>query len=180
MLARIIAMLDRTIGRCPYCMKTAFRSALLAWAVLAAAVWVWPGSVLAVAVLIGASALTALWLAHVVAYGSRVLALLQAEYRPAPARRGAPARSRREFLWVLGTAAAITASATIWLPATALARGNPCGEGKYCPDDAPKCCSRSQGKCCNGNWACTVNAKCYEHHEDARAACGSGTVWACS
>ena len=177
-LRRALGFADRNIGRCPRCMKIAFLAALASWAVCAGLLFVAPtGS--AAGLLIVPLALTTLWVAHVGTYAIRVLGLLQIEYRPVPVPVSAISR-RRTLLWVLGTTASITAAATVWLPSKAFADGHACGEGKYCPDDAPNCCSRSQGKCCDGNWACTANGSCYENHEDARAACGGSTVWACS
>jgi hypothetical protein len=182
--AQLLALLDHKIGRCPRCMKSAFISAAASWFLCIVAFCVWQENHALALLILAPLALTGLWLAHVAAYGGRVFAALRAEYIPTPARSGptggVPTSSRRDFFWMIATAAAITVSATVWLPTTSHALGHECGTGKYCPDDAPNCCSRSQGKCCNGNWACTVNGKCYAAHEDARAACGSGTVWACS
>ncbi len=174
---------DFNIGRCPRCMKIAFASALGAWAIYLAARTVWPEiPILALALPL---VLSALWLAHVAAYSGRVIALLCTEYRPVSAstsRNSAEASelSRRSLLSVMVLAAGVIATGTIWFPGRASAAGSPCGEGHTCPDDAPNCCSRSLHKCCNGNWACSTTGKCFTSHSDARAACGSGEVWACS
>lgn len=177
-LHNITAFADRNIGRCPRCMKIAFLAASAGWLLHVLWQMVHPAD-LGHALLAIPVALTSLWLAHVASYACRTFGLLHAEYRAVPVPARAVER-RRALLWVLGTAASITAAATVWLPSSVLAAGHPCGAGKNCPDDAPNCCSRSQGKCCKGNWACTANGKCYDRHEDARAACGSSTVWACS
>lgn len=187
-VAAVMSILDRNIGRCPRCMKIAFICALGAWLLYLSARLAWPQhDHLALAAIVPI-AFTGLWLAHATTYGLRVLRTLRSEYLgPAPiasadctsvsAQRMS---TRRSLLWVVSTAVTVTMAGALWLPARAFAAGHPCGEGRNCPDDAPNCCSRSAGKCCDGNWACVSLGKCYAKHEDARNACGSGTVWACS
>jgi hypothetical protein len=69
---------------------------------------------------------------------------------------------------------------SIWLPSVASASGHPC-RTDHCLDSAPNCCSRSLGKCCNGNWACYSSGTCHQTHAETSRKCGShGTVLACT
>ena len=184
-ISRLMSVFDRNLGRCPRCMKTAFSCAVVSWPLFLALWLVSPNNGLASWASVVPIGLTALWFAHVGTYGARVLQALRTEYLGGVPSRAAASEcdfiDRRRLLWVLGTAASLTVFASVWLPTVAFALGHPCGTGRHCPDSAPNCCSRSQGKCCNTGWACTVNGKCYASHSDARAACGAnGIVWACS
>jgi len=178
------SFLDRNIGRCPRCMKLAFISALAAWLLYAAALFVLPVGILRELAIVVPISLTTLWTAHAVTYAARVLAALWSEYldtdQQVAVNDGSRVATRRNLLWVLATTTSIVGTATLWAPVPALAAGHPCGPDKVCPDDAPNCCSRTYGKCCNGNWACVPLGKCYASHSDALAACGQGTIWACS
>ena len=177
------SFLNRNIGRCPRCMKTAFIYALLGWLLYAAALFGLPRGILSELAIVIPISLTTLWAAHTITYAARVLAALRSEYldtdKQVPASGGSHVTTRRNLLWVLATATSIVGTAAVWLPAPALAAGHPCGAGKVCPDDKPNCCSHTYSKCCDGNWACVPLAKCYATHSDAQAACGQGTIWAC-
>jgi len=166
-------------------MKTAFLCAGAGWVAALVAHMMWPWGIFALLVSLAAIGLTVLWALHLAMYSGRIMVALWAEYvtepTPLPANAARRSISRRNMIWVCASALSLGIVAAVWLPATAFAAGSACGEGRACPDSAPKCCSRSQGKCCNGNWACTKTASCHDKHADARAECGSdGTVWACS
>lgn len=177
--SKLIVFLDRNLGRCPRCMKIAFISAVASWA---AFLVLWPllpfdGKWLSLVPV----AFTALWVTHASVYGSRVLNKLRAEFATAELRPVGASRvmNRRRLIGLMGTAAGFTLAAAVWLPNKAYAAGHPCGEGKVCPDDAPNCCSRTLGKCCNGGWACVPLGKCYADLASARADCGTGEIWSC-
>ncbi len=174
--------LDRNLGRCPRCMKVAFACAAASWVALFASQALLPGTMAVAIAYVATVSLTALWVLHFTVYTARTLMMLWSEYIGDGARPQSNIHdfSRRDLLWVCGNALSIGVLASVWLPASAFAAGRPCGSG-HCPDSAPNCCSRSQGKCCNGNWACTKSGTCHSKHSDARAKCGkNGTVWACS
>lgn len=180
----VASRLHAGLGRCPTCMKTAFLCSSLCW--LAALGWHFlrPGDGFGPLITLIAIAMTSLWLLHFVVYTGRILRMLRSEYvllrPPARSPAGHGSITRREMLWTFGSAVGLGLAAAVWLPGDALAAGSRCGDG-YCPDDAPRCCSRSQGKCCNGNWACTKTGTCHDKHADARRQCGrSGIVWACT
>ena len=183
--SRLFEVVNHNIGRCPRCMKIAFLCASTSWLAYLIIQFFWPQEIatrLVIALPIG---LTALWMLHFTTYTARVLAALRSEYiagAPSRARaKGESDASRRDLLWVFGNALTLGFFASVWLPSTALAAGRACGTGRHCPDSAPNCCSRSQGKCCNGNWACSNTGTCHTSHSDARAKCGqTGTVLACT
>jgi len=185
LISKSLTLFDRNIGRCSFCMKTAFICVPIGWLVFAAIHYLWPQNTVtrfAIALPIG---LTALWLMHFVTYTTRVMTLLWAEYiggrAPSARADGEYDAERRSALWVIGNAVTLSLFASVWLPSVAGARGHPCGRNRYCPDSAPNCCSRSQGKCCNGNWACAPAGSCHQTHAEARRRCGSGgTVLACT
>lgn len=172
--------INQKLGRCPYCTKTAFLYSLTAWAVAMAAQLFWlPAAVVnfAIAVAVG---LTILWLLHFLFYTVRVFGILRSEYGHGRAQRkqAIPDARRRNALAIIGNAVCLGVFASVWIPNRALA-GNPCRPGRRCPDDAPNCCSRTSGICCNGNWHCGGN--CYKRHADARRRCGSNArILACS
>lgn len=185
-LNQIFLILNRNIGRCPHCMKTAFLSAIASWSIYLLILMLSPEAHLPLVSLLISTGLTGLWLAHAITYGTRVLLALRDEYFSSDSIGFVDANygslqtvaTRRKLLRLLGTAASITAVAALWIPAEAFAAGK-CGKGR-CPSSAPNCCSRSQGKCCKGNWACVHLGKCYQTHSAARRACGKGTIWACT
>jgi len=164
-------------------MKTAFPGAFTSWIVVLVVLMFWPGDVVRNFVSLTAVAFTVLWLLHFAFYTARVLAALWSEYIVGAVPPGDDGKDngydRRDLLRVCGSALSLAVLAAVWLPTSAFARGQKCGTG-YCPDDRPKCCSRSQGKCCNGNWACTRTRTCHATHAQARGKCGrNGVVWAC-
>lgn len=176
-IARLFAYLTSNTGRCPTCMKTAFLAAAMSWPAALALGALWSGASLGTIMLLPL-ALTALWGLHLVVYTRRLWRLLWAEYRPAPA--AGVSAGRRQALRIGLMSVGLGLAGAVWLPGAARA-GSPCGTGKSCPNSAPNCCSRSQGKCCSGNWACWHLGRCFAAHADARKACGQkGNVVACS
>jgi hypothetical protein len=165
-------------------MKIAFASMVFSWlAVVSISAFSPVDWIVPLAILV-AGGLSLLWVAHLTAYSGRVWAALWREYGASVAVKEVPDAAgrfeRRDVLRLGASALGFGLLAAVWLPLEAFAAGRPCGEGKNCPDDAPNCCSRSLGKCCDGNWACTKTGTCHDTHSAARAKCGSdGVVWAC-
>lgn len=181
--SKLVNILDNNLGRCPTCMKTAFVCAFISWFAVAAVEIFWPAGVAGLLVFLVAIGFSVLWTLHFTTYTARVLAALWSEYigntAPLSANGDGHAIGRRDLLWVCANALGIAVIATVWLPTSAFGQGQQCGKGR-CPDDAKNCCSRSQGICCDGNWACTKTRTCHPNHTSARAKCGkSGIVWAC-
>ncbi len=79
-ISKLIAVLDRNLGRCPRCMKTACLCAAVSWPVFFALWLILPHEGLTKWLILAPIGLTALWLAHVATYAGRVLGLLRAEY----------------------------------------------------------------------------------------------------
>lgn len=122
----LMSFLDRNIGRCPRCMKSAFICAVASWPLYGTLLMLQPGAVLAEGAILLPLGLSALWLAHVGTYGTRVLRTLRLESRnpaapPAIDRRQGMV-TRRNIFWLLGNTAVITATASLWLPSIAFAR----------------------------------------------------------
>lgn len=128
------------LGRCQFCVRTAFLSALGGWIVTAATVQ-WHAS-LAWLPLVAASALTLLWLAHLVAFGLRVVH--HREQTP----EAAPLPGRRDFFRVFTRAVGFIAVASA-VPALASVK---CPDGFYPCGDHGVCCQNGRG--CMGNGVC--------------------------
>jgi hypothetical protein len=136
--ASLLSILDRNIGRCPRCMRTAFICALAVWCAYFAARLAWPAPGLPAVTILAPIGLTALWLAHAITYGTRVFTLLTKEMtRPIPPT---PRTTRRDLFRVLASTAAITTTAILNLSTAAKAQGS------NCPPTAP--------------WRCTPAANC--------------------
>lgn len=181
--SKLVRFLDNNLGRCPACMKTAFLCVFICWAVVFVAEFIWPIAAVLKLVYLITIGFTALWLLHFGTYTARVLMALWSEYIGSSALSDIDSNGvsnyRRNLLSVCANALSLGILASVWLPTTAFARGQKCGKG-YCPDSAPNCCSRRQGKCCDGIWACTKTGTCHSTHSDARRTCGkSGIVWGC-
>ena len=118
-MTRSMRSLSANLGRCPKCMRRAFLVALGAWALSFVAAALGVGSWAVTAMAIAALGLTALWVAHVIAFALRAkeeAAEKRTVEQPSggDARDGAPAvLSRRkavaDFARVLVFAAAATA-----------------------------------------------------------------------
>ena len=183
-VSKLWNLLDENLGRCPTCMKTAFLCAFISWLAVFSVEIFWSTEGARLFVYLVAIGFTALWLLHFSTYTARVLAALWSEYIGGGAvSLGGDGKNhdqgRRDWLWVCASALSLGVLATVWLPTSAFGQGRRCGKG-VCPDDAPNCCSRSQGICCNGIWACTKTRTCHSSHTAARKKCGkNGTVWGC-
>ena len=183
-ISKLVHLIENNLGHCPRCIKTAFLCASIGWLAVLAAQLVWPAGAAGTLIFLVAIGCTALWLLHFAAYTARILAALWSENIagavPGDSDGKRHGTNRRNVLWVFGSALSLGVMAALWLPTPAFAAGSPCGTGRSCPDSAPRCCSRSKGKCCDGNWACTTTGSCHASHSDARKRCGTnGIVWAC-
>lgn len=171
--------IDRHLGRCPRCMKAAFLWASVSWMTVLFAKTIWTEAFAIQLLTSIAIGLTVLWTMHFSRYTSRVLALLWSEYQGHSQREPQFNQNRRDFFWIARNSLALGLLAAVWFPSTTSVAGSPCRPGRNCPDAAPKCCSRTSGICCDGNWSC--NNKCFEKHADARKSCGANTtIIACS
>jgi len=90
-LGRLKSHVWNSLGSCSFCVRTAFRAAVAGWGItlLVAAVG---GTTFFTLAIVGASALTALWLVHIVAYATKVTLK---EHRPSVHPQFA--ESRRAF-----------------------------------------------------------------------------------
>lgn len=146
-MTSLIAVLYRTLGRCPRCMRKSFLAALGAW-VLAFAAGATVGPATAVATACGAAALglSGLWLAHVVAFASRMTAAtarnLAGDARPGTPAGRARLRTRREIAVEFARTAAFVALATALSTKVALACVQP---PKRCSANSDCTCSQCCG-----------------------------------
>ncbi len=120
----LISFLDRNIGRCPRCMKSAFICAVASWPLYGALLMLQASTVLAEGAILLPLGLSALWLTHVGTYGTRVLRILRRERlsaaSPLVVDRRQSIVTRRNFIWLLRNTAVLTATAS--LPSLAFAR----------------------------------------------------------
>ena len=131
--------LDATFGRCPRCMRQSFLAALGAWALVVAVWLIIGGNAITDASAIAALGVTALWIAHLVAYAGRsVVALMRLR------DRGTRMMSRREIIHTFARALGAIALTTALPVATTFAQ-NRCDCSK---------CSSSQSCCPTANWYC--------------------------
>jgi hypothetical protein len=159
------------LGRCPYCIRTAFLFAFGSIAVAVAATFALPSGWPLFGVWLAAAAFTALWLGHVYMfshYATRALAI----------RRGGEAtvdRSRRAILLNFLKLLLVTATVTS-LPRTLSAQACNCyTEGNcYCPPEFPQCIynpTTGESICCGPStvgcagptmtWCCPPGSQCY-------------------
>jgi hypothetical protein len=176
--SRLLRLLDQKVGRCPKCMKTAFRfaagsTALALVAALAGAPPVLLWAALALALLLGLN-----WLTHIVRYAAR---MTRAKYRTEQSLRqlaapseSAPWPSRRQMLVSFSKGLAFAAMATAVSYKFAMAQACNCGdEGCDCPPDFPQCVfnpARQESICCGFDaigcgsptltWCCPSNTSC--------------------
>jgi len=160
---RIKALVAAKLGRCAMCMRRSFVGAAVATCALAGAQVLWHGSLVWLAALVTAVALTALWVAHVAAFAIRSLPSRDGLART-PARgsdRGSAAVVTRKQALVSSVGLAVLVS----LPGEAAARQNipncpplpacgcqyhkfaACGGGSYCDLFACKSHGCFNGRC---------------------------------
>lgn len=143
-----IAALDRSLGRCPRCMRKSFLAALAAWLLALAAATLAVPSALVLGIAAGAIGLSVLWIAHVLSFALRSAATAG----KAPGGEGRPtghdgsaaaARTRREVMFEFARAAAFAALATALSAKAALACvqvPKSCSANSDC--DCSKCCGQ--------------------------------------
>ena len=150
MFGSFVSLLDRSIGRCPRCMHTAFLAALGAWVLAFAATALGGAAWLTASLLFAAFGLTALWLAHIGTFAIRAtMAGRRATGDPAasdtmPASARAPF-SRRRFAAEVARAAVFAAAATaLSVRATTVLAAN-CDCSKCSTNQV--CCHTANGSC---------------------------------
>jgi hypothetical protein len=131
--------LNRNIGSCPRCMKTAFLAAFISWPPFIALWLLWPSPAIAALFLVLPVSLTALWVLHFITYAVR----LTARQRTTPDVDTA----RRRFFFITGKAISTAFFAASWLPFSAVAQQSSCGSD-ICPDDSFICCLPAAYTCC--------------------------------
>jgi hypothetical protein len=105
MISSLLEFVWARLGHCPYCMRKAFQSASVAWAIWFVAVMGGMPSTLLFCITFMAAALTTLWLTHLVAYAIKS----SSARRPDPASDG----SRRAFLWDVARAGTFALAGTV-------------------------------------------------------------------
>ena len=144
-ILRFVNFLDRTFGRCPKCVRKAFLSAICASALaftfsaLSGPSWV------VAPMMVAALCLTALWLAHIGAFGLRTASAVRrasmSASKPTPG-----AFSRRRFLAEFARAAVVVTIAT-----ALTARPNTVTAQRRCDCSRCRsdqyCCPTAQGYC---------------------------------
>ena len=95
-----LALLDRRLGRCPRCMRMAFHAAFAGWGLVPISFLLNAGQLTRVAALL-AVGLTALWIAHLVAFASRRETVGAHETADLPTRRAAIMGFSRAFALIL-------------------------------------------------------------------------------
>ena len=153
--ARLIALrsgLTGNLGRCGFCMRTAFVTAALSWALVCAS-WLFAPA----AMLVGAAAasflLTALWIAHLIVRSARVTSVAFADV----------SQARREALLSFVRTFAMTAATTA-VPVVARAQFN-CPPGSLSCSHTYSCLDRNGNTpCCPQGqpYLCTIDCRCYD------------------
>lgn len=158
------------LGRCPTCMRTAFQAAAATW-LLSISIFLldWAPLALLILSVFAATALTALWLAHIWVFSGR--ATRAAAFRAG----GFPDLSRRRFLITFLRTLVFTATLT-GLPHSLAAQGCNCYSDSncQCPPDFPQCVfnpSTGEAICCGYDaigcagpsvtWCCPPGSNCY-------------------
>ena len=166
------------LGRCPRCMRAAFLTAFFAWIVAAGALWFVPGPV---AIALSAAALlpTALWVAHLAAYGWRLShapLAMGCGSANVLAYEGAAPHSRRDAVATFCKWVAFAALATAIHPSVAVAAGRMLAQNDGgCPQGYPLACPGSDTCCPAGTPYLCQNLQCKD--PDGRVPVGwSGCV----
>jgi hypothetical protein len=170
--ATMLSILDRKIGRCPRCMRTAFISAFAVWCAYFAARLLWPPPGLPAIAISAPIGLTTLWLAHTITFGKRLFTLLSnksATHTRTHQQFDGP--TRRNLIRVLSTTAAVTIPAVfVTLKRPRAQNSTPCGP---CPRNRPYCCSHSPRSlipyfdpiCIDKTFYCTTSGRTYQFDE---------------
>lgn len=129
----------RKIGRCATCMRQSLQAAIAAWILFALAFTYSPGTSLAFALQLVASALTVLWFVHVATYAGRALSKSHSIKQPVAetgvATAGENELERRGAIRILLQAATVGAIASlpvVLTPGTAFAFCGQCSKQSDC------------------------------------------------
>jgi Cys-rich repeat protein len=142
------------LGRCTRCMRQSLIAASVGWIVLAANALMNTSGVVLVAIGFGASALSALWLAHVAAYAARAMSDTRRASAVPAAKEDAERIGRRRAIGTLLRAAGAGAFASVpvmlWSSEShafcgQCTRNADCGVGFVCKNTAPV----NSGRVCN-------------------------------
>lgn len=165
-LKRSTAFLWGNLGHCPNCVRKAFLAAASAWCLaLLIAMAKWP-NILPVA-MIGAVALTTLWVAHIFAFARKVTVATES-------RKPNLATPSRRALWPLFVRAAAFAAFASALPGSMIAADlrprpldSPCGGW---PDQGLPC-----GPCERRNTPASPCERCHSCPDGQGGYCSGGT-----
>jgi hypothetical protein len=148
-LRRIQALVAAKLGRCAMCMRRSFVASTIAICALGGAQVLWQGSLVWLAALVAALALTALWLAHVAAFTTRSLRSRDGLARKTArgAERGSAAVVTRKQALVSGVGLAVLVS----LPGEAAAIQT---VGRPCPQPSPCTCKVYEKEICSNGSYC--------------------------
>lgn len=159
-LRRMQALSAAKLGRCAICMRRSFVAATIAISALVGAQVLWQGSLVWLAALAAAVALTALWLAHVAAFTTRAL-----QSRDGPARtaggadRGAVTRKQ-----ALASSVGLAVLASMPGEAAAVQTSKP-----PCPPPSPCTCEvYAQTGCPDGSYCYAFKCR---HHKCINGGC---------
>jgi hypothetical protein len=142
-MTSLVAFVDRTLGRCPRCMRKSFLAALAAWAMVFVADAMRVPSAAGMALTLVSLGLSALWLAHVAAFAGRATAAAMSKGSSgATMPTSSPLRSRREVAIEFARTTAFVALATALSTKVALACVQP---PKSCSANSDCTCSQCCG-----------------------------------
>ena len=152
----VSALVSAKLGRCPKCMGLSLSGAVLGWLVFFGTLYFWPQFPFVNVLAAVPATFTALWVLHILTFGSRVVAAeKRAGHVPAPATGSVMTRRRVAVVFATGVGFAALASAVV--PLRALGQG--CGM---------RCCLASL----NGA-DCCPHQFCHQLTPDATNHCGA-------
>ncbi len=138
------------LGRCLFCIRAAFLSAICAWGTALAVMGTAPRLALAPVLAVVAFALTALWLAHLTAFAMRA-ARSQSQKVAACSRALTIGRTRRELIASFAKAFAGIAMASAFLAFSRSASADDeCPAGTPAPCGTQYCCAAPAKYYCQG------------------------------
>lgn len=137
-LSKVRAEINAKLGRCAVCMRQCFVAAVSAWAVSLALWLVIAIHLIADVALVAATCLTVLWIAHLVAYASRMAAASEGHVTSAhkiSRREAIPTFARAFGAIALSTALPVCAAA-----AQSCCDCSKCNSNQVCCNTANGCC----------------------------------------
>lgn len=169
----VLPAISRQLGTCPRCMRLAFQTALIGWLGTGLAALYAPGWP-AIAAGVSAGLLTALWLAHVLAFSVRWIKTVAVGESGTLALADPVLWPRRKVLSIIGRTFVFTLAATM-IPKAAWGACNCFDEGCSCSDPAfPQCVynpGRNESTCCGRDavgcaapyltYCCPPGTSCY-------------------